>query len=198
VNVLSDSSSVLVQHWRLIAGILLIILTGQGWVWAVLKMIFADRLTSEEYYALSAAGWIVPVSLTSFLWLALGGFLRPELSGFVLLMVLAILTIILFLRTGKEFLPGSKALLLVLFSLFGLFIFLRLAFLARAAIPLYFDSAQHFLIIRNLIDGLASNEVTSPRWPASTYYHVGFHFLAAFVASTWRAKSSTSCWWWGR
>jgi hypothetical protein len=179
---------VLVHHWRLISGILLVILLGQALVWSVLKLIFSDRLTSEEYYSLSASGWIVPVSLISFLWLALGGFLGPESSGFVLLIFLAVLAIILFPRTRKESLPGSKAVLFVLLSLFGLFIFLRLAFLARAAIPLYFDSAQHYLIIRNLIDGLASNEVTSPRWPASTYYHIGFHFLAAFVASTLRAE----------
>lgn len=188
MNVLFDSSSVLVHHWRLISGILLIILLGQGLVWSVLKMIFGDRLTSEEYYAISAAGWIVPISLISFLWLALGRFPRPELSGFVLLVLLAVLTIILFWRTRKESLPGSKVVLFVLLSFFGLFIFLRLAFLARAAIPLYFDSAQHYQIIRNLIDGLASNEVTTPRWPAGMYYHVGFHSLAAFVASMLRAE----------
>lgn len=185
MNVLSDIFSVLVNHWRLISGILLIILFGQALVWSVLKLIFSDRLTSAEYFSLSAAGWIIPLSLGSFLWLALP---QSALSGSVVLIFLAVPTIALFLRTREKSLPGSKAVLFILLSSFGLFVVLRLAFLARVVVPLYFDSAQHYTIIKSLIDGLTSNEATSPGWPASTYYHIGFHLLTAWTVSTLRAE----------
>src|SRR5690606_32123855 len=51
------------------------------------------------------------------------------------------------------------------------------------AIPQYFDSAQHYLITRTLLN------TSGPLLPPSTgNYHIGFHLLLAFVTSTLRAQ----------
>ena len=181
MNVLSDSFSVLVDHWQLIAGILFIILLGQILVWSMLKMIFRDRLTSDEYYSISIAGWMMPIFMASVLWLSWRFFQRLEVSALIVFILIALLAIILFLRIRKELLQNSKTILFILVVLSGLFIFLRLAFVSKAAIPLYFDSAQHYLIIKNLLGNPAST------WPPTAYYHIGFHIVAAFIASVLHA-----------
>jgi hypothetical protein len=62
-------------------------------------------------------------------------------------------------------------------GLTALFIFLRLAFVAKAVIPLYFDSAQHYLTIKTLLANPALI------WSSDVYYHLGFHIVAAFVTA---------------
>ena len=181
MNVLSDSFSVLVDHWQLIAGILFIILLGQILVWSMLKMIFGDRLASDEYYSISIAGWMLPIFMASVLWLSWRFFQRLEVSALIVFILIALLAIILFLRIRKGLLQNSKTILFILLVLSGLFIFLRLAFVSKAAIPLYFDSAQHYLIIKNLLGNPASTG------SQAVYYHIGFHIVAAFIASALHA-----------
>jgi hypothetical protein len=144
MNVLSDSFSVLMDHWRLIAGILVILFLGQIFIWSMLKMIFGDRLTSDEYYSISIAGWMLPIFMASVPWLLWRYFQTSDGSALIVFILIALPAIILVLRTRKGLLQDSKTILFILFVLFGLFIFLRLAFVSKAAIPLYFDSAQHY------------------------------------------------------
>ena len=187
MNVLTDSFSVLTSHWQFISGILLMILPGQILIGSALRLIFRDRLTSEEYFALSAAGWMLPLSLASVLWPAWGAFLPAQSGAVLLLTITAILATAFFLRARKDPVPGSKAIRWTLIVLFGLFIFLRLAFVSKVIIPLYFDSAQHYLIIKSLTQSLASNEIPSLGPPTGAYYHTGFHLLTAWTVSTLRA-----------
>jgi len=187
MSVLSDSFSVLVDHWQLIAGILFIILLGQLLVWSLLKMIFGDRLASDEYYSISIAGWMLPIFMASVLWLSWRFFQRLEVSALIVFILIALLAIILFLRIRKGLLQNSKTILFILVVLSGLFIFLRLAFVSKAAIPLYFDSAQHYLIIKNLLGNPASNATALFTWPPTAYYHIGFHIVAAFITSVLHA-----------
>ena len=187
MNVLLDSFSVLMDHWGLIAGILLIILLGQMLIWPVLKIIFSDRLTSDEYYSISLAGWMLPIFMASVLWLSWRFFQRVEPRALVVFILIALLAIILFLRIRKGLLQDSKKILFTLFVLFGIFIFLRLAFVSKAAIPLYFDSAQHYLIIKNLLGNPASNTIPLFTGSPTAYYHIGFHIVAAFIASALHA-----------
>jgi hypothetical protein len=187
MNILSDSFSVFVDHWQLVTGILLMMFLSQMLLWSVLRIIFRGMLTSEEYVSLAATGWILPLSLASVLWVAWGMFEPSGFSGLILLFTMTILAIALLLRTRKESLPGSKAIVLTLLALFGAFIFLRLAFLSKVLLPLYFDSAQHYLIVKNVIQNFASNEGASFLLPTNAYYHVGFHLLTAFTASSLRA-----------
>jgi hypothetical protein len=187
VNIFSDIYSVLINHWQLISGIVLMMFLSQILLGSVLRMAFREALHAEEYFALSTAGWILPLSLVSVLWLAWGTVLPAEAGDFLLLIVITILAIVLFLRARKEHLLESKAVLWMLIALFGAFIFLRLAFVSKVIVPLYFDSAQHYLIINSLIRSINSNEL--PLWSTLTgsYYHMGFHLLTAFMVSALRA-----------
>ena len=177
MNVLLDSFSVLLGQWWLVAGILCIIFLGQILIWSLLKIIFNDQLTPGEHYSLSLAGWMLPIFMASGLWLSWRFFQRLEGSALIVLLLIALLAVLLVLRIRKDLLQDSKTILFVLVLLTGLFIFLRLAFISKAAIPLYFDSAQHYLIIKNLL----GNPI--PTWPPTAYYHIGFHIVAAFSAS---------------
>jgi hypothetical protein len=71
--------------------------------------------------------------------------------------------------------------------LFSVSIFLRLAFVSKVIVPLYFDSAQHYQITSNLIRSLASEESPLFSPPTGAYYHTGFHFLTAWMASVLQA-----------
>ncbi len=183
MNLFADIFSVLTNHWQLIAGIILMTLFSQLLLGSALRKIFRESLQAEDYFALSAAGWTLPLSLASAIWLGWRSILPPAVGTFLLLFILAILAIVLFLQTRKGRLPGSKAFLWTLTTLFGVFIFLRMAFVSRVIVPLYFDSAQHYLITSHLLRSLASNEL--PLWSTLTgsYYHIGFHLLTAFLVS---------------
>ena len=187
MTILSDSFSVLTAHWQLITGILLIILSGQVLLWSGLKMIFSDRLTSGEYYSLSIAGWMLPIVLASVLWLLWRFFQTLEGSALIVFIAFCAFTIVFFLQARKVPTQTSKTILFILVALFGLSIFLRLAFVSKAAIPLYFDSAQHYLIIKNLLGHPASNTTALFALPLTTYYHVGFHVVAVFITSALHA-----------
>jgi len=176
MQILSDSFSVLMNHWRLVAGILLIMLACQLLIFSGLKMIFGERLTPGGYYSLSIAGWIVPALLASALWLLWRIFHGPEAGAVIVSTVFSALTVLLFLRARKEPLKGSKTILMLLLASCGLFVFLRMAFVSKAAIPLYFDSAQHYLIIKDFVGEPIAN-------PAPVYYHLGYHLVAAFIVS---------------
>ena len=187
MNVLSDIFSVLRDHWQFVAGMLLMMLIGQVLIGAALRLIFHSHLASEDYFALSAVGWMLPLSLVSVLWLALGAWLPAQVGAPVLAFLGAFLAVVLFLRARPNNVPGSKAILWMLIVLLGASIFLRLAFVARVIVPLYFDSAQHYFITNNLVRSLALNESPLLSPPTGMYYHTGFHFLTAWIASLFQA-----------
>ena len=184
MNILFDSFSVLVDHWWLILGILCIVLVGQILVWAALKLILGDRLTSTDYYCLSLSGWILPIFLAGAFWLLWKSFQPQAFSALIVFILLIPLAMILFFRARNEPLPDSKTSFLILLALFGLFAFLRLAFVAKAAVPQYFDSAQHYLIIKNILGNSTSNTTA---WLPTVYYHIGFHVVAALMISVLQA-----------
>ena len=184
MKVLLDSLSFLDDNWRLVFVILLIILSGQMLIWFAIKKILGEELTPDEYFSLGIGGWMVPASLVSLLWFLWGmTWARPS-GALTIFIIVAIPTLILFFQSGKETLPSSKAILIVLFAVFGICLFLRLAFVSEALLPPYSDSAQHYTIIKDLMGNPeASNATRSFKWPTTSYYHLGFHFLAAFITS---------------
>src|SRR5262245_32777818 len=58
MNILSDGLTVLLDHWRLISVLLLILLFGLVLISSALKNIFGERLTADEYFSLGLAGWM--------------------------------------------------------------------------------------------------------------------------------------------
>lgn len=80
-----------------------------------------------------------------------------------------------------------SALLPALF--FAVSLILRLAFVNEALVPPYFDSVEHYRIIKNLVTALETSTLLETL-PAltSNYYHLGFHFLASLLALGLRAN----------
>ena len=186
MKVLSDSLLVLSDNWILVLTILFIILSGQMLIHLALKRIFGKELTAEEYFSLGIGGWLLPALLISLLWLVWGIIATqpPEvLIVFILIFTFAY-SAILFFRSEKEVFSASKITLFVLFVILVLSLFLRLAFVSEAILPLYSDSAQHYRIIKDLLGNPeSSNATASFKWPAPAYYHLGFHLLTAFITS---------------
>lgn len=103
--------------------------------------------------------------------------------------ILVFITILLFplfsLSRLKTDLESAFNLIGIFLALFiGISLFLRLAFVSRALLPSYFDSAQHYALIK----GIMANGLS---WAAEKlrvdYYHMGFHFTAAFFVSIFQA-----------
>ena len=105
----------------------------------------------------------------------------PVVLGSVIVIGLGC-SISLFFAPGasKEKIRWQSTLLLVFF--FAVSVVLRLAFITRTFVPPYFDSVEHFSIIKGLVNALESSTLikTIPTLTPS-YYHLGFHLLAAFL-----------------
>jgi hypothetical protein len=78
---------------------------------------------------------------------------------------------------------------LVLSGFFSVSVILRLAFLTETFVPPYFDSVEHYRIIKNLVMALEGSTLleTLPTL-TSNYYHLGFHFLASLLTFGLRAN----------
>ena len=75
-----------------------------------------------------------------------------------------------------------------LFFFFILSLLLRLAFIRGLFSPPYFDSVEHFRIIKLMIAGLKSSTFSDVLLELlQNYYHLGFHFLASLLAFGLRA-----------
>ncbi|MCI0553015.1 MAG: hypothetical protein L0287_18875 [Anaerolineae bacterium] len=189
MNVLSDGSSILLDHWRLIYHLLLILLFGQILIGSALKKIFGERLTADEYFSLGLAGWMIPALMLSMLWFLWGPVQSLHFDVLIATVTIALFAFWLFPRSKKEVVNESKIILLFLTLLFGIFIFLRLAFVSQAILPSYFDSAQHYMIIKDLMGNAeTANAAASFDLLITNYYHKGFHLLALFITSITQAE----------
>ena len=184
MNIVSDSLFVLLDHWRLVSGILLILLFGQIITRSVLKNIFEERLTTDEYFSLGLAGWMAPVLMLSTLWFLWEPLEALHFDVLIAAVTITMLVLLAFSRSKNEVASESKIGLWALLLLFGVFILLRLAFVSQAIVPMYFDSAEHYRIINGLMGSLeTANAAASIDLLITNYYHKGFHLLALFITS---------------
>ena len=105
------------------------------------------------------------------------------------------LVLVSILVTGYAFIPLFvkqkisilSTLLLGLFAVVSLI--LRLVFLTELTVPPYFDSVEHYRIIKELILAL-ENGTLLHAIPTLTpgYYHIGFHLLASFMTISLRVS----------
>lgn len=112
----------------------------------------------------------------------------PVVLGAVIVIGLGCSISFFFARGASERkIRWPSTLLLVIF--FGLSIILRLAFITKTFVPPYFDSVEHFRIIKGTVNALESSNLlkTIPTLVPS-YYHLGFHLLAAFLTFGLRAN----------
>lgn len=180
---IQEAFAVLTDQWRIVFGILSVIALGQGLASTALRSLYRDRLTSVDYFSLGLAGWIFPISLISLLWLLLGSTFNSSLSWMILLAGVLILIAILFrlkLDTGSD--RDSAKIVFFLLAFVLVSVLLRLVFVSRAILPSYFDSAQHYSIVKSLVGHGGVWSLVS-----TTYYHPGFHILTAFLATALNA-----------
>ena len=126
------------------------------------------------------AGWILPSALLSMLLFA-GVTLFGEIATTVI-SALAIIALIYALFIGK---PDRTSLLAgsVFSGTLAVFLILQLAFLKKMLLPSYFDSAEHYRLIKYFAEFY---ETSGSSFPLINYYHVGFHFLSAAVSHVFR------------
>ncbi len=166
-------------------GTLSLLLAWAAWggllVFALLRRRTAGRIADEELAILALGGWPLPVLLLSALALPLRLFLP---SAFVNILALALM-----LASGgwavrslwRRVEPAAAWPALV----FLVVLLLRIGFAADLVLPPYFDSAEHYRIIQSLLQPALD-------WPASSYYHLGYHvILAGFTALTGADLSQT-------
>lgn len=168
-NIFLDGFSAFQNHLWIIICILLIVIWGQSVMRKVLSNVFDNQFTADEYFSLSLSGWVFPV----FAWAGIY-FLINILFGKIIANVISIL-----IFATPFFFIKIKRISLIVFclSLFLLFsIFIRLAFLAEAIFPAYFDSAQHYQNIQNVISVYENKSSSLFQF---NYYHLGYHFLSA-------------------
>lgn len=85
-------------------------------------------------------------------------------------------------KKSQENLHAVSVLLLFL----ALSLILRLAFISKLSLPLYFDSAEHWRIITAIQNGSPLKTII-PR-----YYHIGYHFLIAVLAKATHVDTETA------
>jgi hypothetical protein len=165
---------VLGQNWGLVVCLLLFVFWGTLLVFVLLKKTTDQQFTDIELTALALGGWPLPVLFVSLLILLLRIFL-PDIFVAVIT-----LTIICGSAGYSIYLVWKRisASFLIPISVFLLFVFLRLGFAAEAILPPYFDSAEHYRIIQQILDmpGKASFA-----WPTTSYYHLGYHLILAAI-----------------
>lgn len=172
MNIWRDGFFALGNHAWAAFGILLMIVWGQIVIRKMLEKIFKGQLTGAESLSLGMAGWIAPVMLWAGLYLA-AVFLFGTNTGRILsiLLILPILPSFFILsKTTRQISPAEISLL----AFAALSIVLRFAFLQRTVLPSYFDSAEHYRIIKGFLETMQIS--------TAGYYHTGYHILVAAVS----------------
>ena len=103
----------------------------------------------------------------------------PVVSGAVIVVCLGYgANFHLFRTAPRRNLSLSLSVLLIAFS-----VIVRLAFIEELYVPPYFDSVEHYRIVKELIGAFESSTLLDVL-PKVTpdYYHLGFHFLASLLA----------------
>ena len=183
---LLDGLAVAGMHWGSVLGILVLMSASQFLLYSIFRRIFGDRFTAGEFYSLSLAGWLLPALMISLFWYASAAILSLQ-QAVVLTTILVILAgTVLFIRIPDRVSTAFKSIFPALLLLTGVFVILRLAYVSKAILPMYFDSAQHYRYISEMLSGIQGASVEGSL--LVNYYHLGFHFLAAFIAFTSQAE----------
>lgn len=167
--------SVLTIHAGLIPSILAIIFTGMLISVRLLRSATDHSFTPLEYFSLGMSAWLIPVLLV-----ALPASLLLQISeGAFRAIAVVIFVAALFLikpllwRPIKTSASGWMLFLLLITSMAA-----SLAFLSKILFPAYFDSVEHYRIIKYLIQNPGSGV---ENWPTSSYYHIGYHIILAAI-----------------
>jgi len=160
------------DHAMAVACIVLMVFWG-GWVsYKILAAIFKDRFTGVEYLSLASSAWLFPVFFWAFLVVLCAALLGWNAAK--ALATILILASVWFLFQGRpDVLFSFDSMLLAAFLVASLG--WSLAFLQKALLPSYFDSAWHYSIIKQIQGGQVPL--------TGEYYHLGYHLVSAALAS---------------
>lgn len=172
MNLFLDGWNAVERHALTLAGILLLMVWGQLLVHWLLERIFKERCTNTEYHSLTMVGWVLPVAV----W-AVFLFLSKNLLGDTAGKILALLLIFIPFVIGFKRMFRISPPVLGMGTLFIVILVLNFAFLEQAVFPSYFDSAEHYRLIKEI---LASNQFAASN--SGNYYHLGYHFVAAALS----------------
>ena len=179
MNIFTDGMIVLVNHAWTVFSIFIVIAWGQILITALFKKIFKDRLTSSEIISLGMAGWILPAALLSAM-IFTGALLFGEIAV-TAISAIAVIALIYVLFIGKYVGQALSLTFSGILSLVALVVslLLQLAFLKNMLLPSYFDSAEHYRVIKYFSEYYVSSNGSIP---LANYYHVGFHLLSVMVS----------------
>jgi hypothetical protein len=187
MDVIANSISVLTREWKSVLGILYIFFLCSGIAYLCLRMLLRNGHTISEYITLSLAGELIPLFTTiGLIWL-FDLFFRVKINLVVVLeiIIIAIGFVYIFHSANNPKPVRDHAYLpILLFLILGISVFLRLAFISKLVVPLYFDSAEHYSIIQGLIADFRASTLPTYSLLTGSYYHLGFHVLAAAVSQT--------------
>lgn len=161
------------QVWTVFI-ILILCLWGMLTIRVFLQRGLEKNLTEIEIITLSAIGWIFPVLLLAIITFLVALFTNLVTAGIFVVLIFFSSTFLI-VREKINVLIGLKFLLFLI-----VVIVLRFAFLKNLFLPSYFDSAEHYRLISLIINAYKFGAVSSGL--IDTFYHLGFHFIAAFFS----------------
>lgn len=163
ITVFVDGISALTDHTQVAVSLLFLVTWGGLIIRAALEKLLPEQLAQAEYISLAIGGWWLPALILA------GGIVwfGPPVG---IIIVLLGLTFALITLRSKRIHISQPALALIF--LFAFSIILRFAFLEKALLPAYFDSAEHYRIIKSMLAGESATQNGS-------YYHNGYHLLIA-------------------
>lgn len=179
LTIVADGIQAISTHGQLLLCILAMILFSQFFIYTLLRRIFGNEFSAPEYYSLSLAGWLLAATFLSLVWFFLGVSLSAKIGAILTIALTLVAGLVLYFQAPRITSNSSKPIFLILIPLTLLFIILRLAFVSKALFPMYFDSAQHYLLSKNILLGVEKSNISGGSFTA--YYHLGFHFLTAFI-----------------
>jgi len=162
--ILSDGLSVMREHWALLLFLLTLIVSMQLLMWMFISRILGAIINFNEQILIAFMGWLVPLYIISTFYMTI-----RDLIWIPLVSLLAFILYRFKINLKHSSIRSTLAFSLVILLLLPI----RLAYVSNSIFPSYFDSAEHYGIIKDLL----ANSFTPPR-----YYHVGFHLIAAFIA----------------
>lgn len=172
---LNDILHILRDHWPALVLLLGMIASGVFIAVMTLRKATANHFTTAEYFSIGFSAWPIPV----FLWALLAYLSLLIFKSTFLTISLTGLVIFLFLLKSRNVLKiEASSILPVLLALLLVSIAVNMAFLSRLIFPAYFDSAEHYRLIRFFLQSLDSSSST---WPRDSYYHIGYHLIVAAI-----------------
>lgn len=174
-SLFTNSFIVFKRNWELIFALLIFVFWGAILIIVVLKKTSKQNFTNHELITLALGGWPIPALLISALTLSLRA-LIPDKILFVVVTTFIMASAGFAIRAiWKDMTPGF----IFIPAIFLIMTFIRLGFTAGIILPPYFDSAEHYRIIQFFLNMQTTSKFA---WPTTSYYHVGYHVIAAALA----------------